>query len=112
MKAIQRIEQINRALDSNDMNVCVFCGLNVLTREHHIIPKSKGGTATVSSCQTCEDFIHNTWSHNELRDTFNSVETILSNENFQKFLKWRRKQPATVLFKSERGKFRDKNRFH
>jgi len=95
-----------------EVNKCEFCGMITFTRGHHMVPKSKGGKETVATCETCESFIHKTWTHNELRDTFNSVETILSNENFQKFLKWRRKQPATVLFKSERGKFRDKNRFH
>ena len=95
-----------------EYNYCAFCGFKTITRGHHVIPKSKGGSMIVRTCETCESFIHKTWTHNELRDTYNSVESILETEQFQKFLKWRRKQPPTVLFKSERGKFRDKNKYH
>ena len=88
---------------------CVFCDLDVLTREHHIVPRSKKGKVTVSACETCENYIHKTWTHNELRDTFNSVSSIQQNDGFQKFLKWRRKQSSDVVFKSKPNRFRDKN---
>lgn len=91
--------------------VCVFCEMNVPTREHHIIPRAKGGKTTVSACETCENFIHKTWSHNELRDTYNNVETILANEKFQKFLKWRKKQSPETAFRSDVGKFRNKGKY-
>jgi hypothetical protein len=90
---------------------CVFCGMFTLTRGHHIIPKSKGGESIVDTCETCESFIHKTWTHNELRDVYNNVETILGNEKFQKFLNWRRKQPSDAVFKSSPGKFRDKRKY-
>ena len=96
---------------NGEMTQCEFCGMTTYTRGHHVIPKSKGGKEVVETCETCESYIHKTWSHNQLRDTYNSVEAILSNEGFQKFLKWRRKQPATALFKSEPGKFRDKKKY-
>ena len=92
--------------------LCVFCGSDVNIKHHHIIPKCKGGKETVPSCFVCENFIHSSWNHNELRDIFNNVETILANEKFQKFLKWRLKQPTTVIYKSLNGKFRDKNKYH
>lgn len=94
------------------VNQCVFCKLTTLTRGHHIIPKSKGGETIVQTCESCESFIHSTWSHKELRDTYNNVETILNDEKFQKFLKWRLKQPTTAIFKSTAGKNRDKNKYH
>ena len=83
-----------------------------LTRDHHLVPRAKGGTKTAACCEVCESYIHKTWNHNQLRDIYNSVEIILADEGFQKFLKWRRKQPATTLFKSSRGKNRDKNKYH
>ena len=95
-----------------EVNTCEFCGLPALTRGHHVVPKSKGGNTTIPTCETCESFIHKTWTHNELRDTYNSVESILESSKFQSFLKWRRKQPPTAIFKSSRGKFRDKNKYH
>lgn len=90
---------------------CELCQLHVYTRKHHLTPRSKGGKETADVCETCESFIHKTWTHNELRNTYNSVGAILSSEKFQKFLKWRRKQPVTALFKSERGKNRDKRKY-
>ncbi len=87
---------------------CVFCHMTSNTRQHHIVPRAKGGTVTVPTCETCESYIHKTWNHNQLRDTFNSVESILAAEGFQRFLKWRKKQSPSALFKSERGKYRNK----
>ena len=95
-----------------EVNKCVFCKLMTHTRGHHIIPRCKSGTEIVQCCETCEEYIHKTWTHNQLRDTYNNVETILADEGFQRFLKWRRKQPATTLFKSQPGKYRDKNPYH
>jgi len=93
-----------------EAELCVFCQIKgAPTNAHHIVPKCKGGKDTVPACKTCETFIHSRWSHNELRDTFNNVETILDNEDFQKFLKWRCKQPATAFFKSERHQTRSRN---
>lgn len=90
---------------------CEFCGMTTTVRGHHVIPKSKGGKTVVPTCETCESYIHKTWSHNELRDIYNSVETILANEGFQKFLKWRKKQSPESLFKSSPGKNRDKRKY-
>lgn len=97
---------------ASKMSQCVFCKLTTLTRGHHLIPKCKSGTTIVPTCQTCEEYIHANWSHNELRDVYNTVESIIENEKFQKFLKWRWKQPTTSVFKSSLGKTRDKNKYH
>lgn len=97
---------------SAEINICAFCQLETFTRGHHLVPRSKGGHVIVPTCETCESFIHKTWSHNELRDFYNSVEIILGTEEFHRFLKWRLKQPPTVLFKSDKGKFRDRNKYH
>ena len=93
-------------------NKCIFCGLITETRMHHLIPKSKGGTETVETCEVCENFIHRSWSNKQLRDFYNSVDVILADEGFQRFLRWRKKQPVTTLFKSNRGRNRDKNKYH
>lgn len=96
---------------AGQVDTCVFCKLVTYTRGHHLIPRSKDGTTIVPTCETCEDFIHKTWSHNELRDVYNTVESILATEKFQKFLKWRLKQPVDVVFKSDRGINRDKRKY-
>ena len=55
---------------------CAFCKREVPTRGHHVVPRCKGGRDIAPTCHSCEDFIHKTWTHNELRDTFNTVEKI------------------------------------
>jgi len=94
-----------------ERNKCEFCEMETFTRRHHLIPRAKNGKETTDTCPTCEGWIHSRWTHNQLRDIYNSVDVILSDEGFQKFLKWRRKQTATVLFKSDPGKFRDKRKY-
>jgi hypothetical protein len=54
--------------------MCIFCKRDVKTREHHIIPRCKGGTKTVPACENCENFIHATWSHLQLRDTYKTLK--------------------------------------
>jgi hypothetical protein len=85
---------------------CVFCDLDISTRQHHIVPRMKGGKVTVAAC--CEEFIHRTWTHNELRDTYNNVETIRADPKFQRFLKWRLKQHETAYFPSATSNSRKK----
>jgi formate dehydrogenase maturation protein FdhE len=96
----------------SDVRRCELCKMCPYTRKHHIIPRSEKGKITIDCCETCESFLHKTWSNKQLRDTYNTVESILDTEKFQKLLKWRRKQPNTIVFKSDPGKFRDKHPYH
>lgn len=98
-------------MNEKTINTCAFCGMVTYTRSHHLVPKCKGGKQTAETCPTCEGFIHSKWSHNQLRDTYNTVDSILADEGFQTFLKWRKKQPNTTLFKSVPGKFRNKKKY-
>jgi hypothetical protein len=85
---------------------CVFCKRKVPTRGHHVIPRCKGGAETAPTCHSCEDFIHKTWSHNELRDRFNTVERIQADPRFQKFLRWLYKQQPNAFFRTRRNRSR------
>ena len=97
---------------NDTISQCEFCGMPVPTIKHHIVPRCKGGEKTADTCVCCESFIHGTWTHQQLRDIYNTVDSIKGTEKFQSFLKWRRKQPPTDIFKSSPGKFRDKNKYH
>ena len=85
---------------------CAFCQRNVPTRGHHVVPRCKGGRDIAPTCHSCEDFIHKTWSHNQLRDDFNTVEKILTDGRFQKFLRWLYKQQDGTVFKTCRNRER------
>jgi hypothetical protein len=91
---------------------CVFCKRDVHTRGHHVVPRCKGGRTIVPTCHSCEDFIHKTWSHNELRDTFNTVEKILADARFQKFLRWLYKQQKGTVFRTRRNRARTAHKYH
>jgi hypothetical protein len=84
--------------------MCVFCGREISTREHHIVPKSKGGRVTVPTCEACESFIHRTFTHAELRDRYSTVESVQEHEGYQRFLKWLLKQQPTSVFRSARAR--------
>ena len=92
-------------------DTCVFCLRNVPTRGHHIVPCCKGGRDIAPSCHSCEDFIHKTWTHNQLRDEFNTVEKIRADERFQHFLRWLYKQKTETIFKSCRNRTRTDRKY-
>jgi hypothetical protein len=92
-------------------DTCVFCRRRTPTRGHHLVPRCKGGAEVVPTCPSCEDFIHKTWTHNELRDEFNTVERIRGDERFQNFLRWLYKQKAGTIFKSRRNRTRTDHKY-
>ena len=105
--AIFDVAVVRYSSDEDSMaHSCAFCERHVPTRGHHVVPRCKGGTEILPTCHSCEDFIHKTWSHNELRDTFNTVESILADARFQKFFKWLHKQQDMAVFRSQRGRMR------
>lgn len=94
-----------------ESKLCVFCKRGVPTRGHHLVPRCKKGTEIVPSCESCENFIHATWSHNELRDVYNTIDKITNDVNFKKFLNWLYKQKSTTVFKTDRSNNRIKHKY-
>lgn len=90
---------------------CVFCKRDVPTRGHHLIPRCKGGTEIVPTCESCENFIHGNWSHLELRDNYNTVDKILNSDKFIKFSAWLLKQNELIVFKTCKNRSRTKNKY-
>jgi len=92
---------------------CSFCGRCDLEdiHSHHVVPRCRGGKVTAPTCYDCESFIHGTWSHNELRDTFNTVEKIKADERYKKFLIWLLKQPTDKKHRTLRNNKRAKGKY-
>jgi hypothetical protein len=92
---------------------CAFCRRPVRTHRHHLTPRSKGGTGlpTAAACSTCESFIHKTWSHNELRTSFCTVEAICQDKRFCRYLHWLQRQQPSAVFPSRRNKNRGREKF-
>jgi len=99
--------------EDNDLMTedCVFYKRKVATRGHHVVPRCKGGAEILPTCLSCEDFIHQNWSHYELHDGFNTVEKILADARFQRFLRWLHKQHETAFFRSDHNRSRNTNRY-
>ena len=92
---------------------CSFCDRTGCAgmHYHHVVPRCKGGEDTVPTCGSCGSFIHGTWSHNELRDVFNTVEKIKADERFRKYLRLIRKQPPETKFKTDRRNGRAEGKY-
>jgi len=82
---------------------CETCGCVVELTKHHLIPqvvcrnkykKAKNDSDNFAwICRTCHDQIHALFSEQELRDRFNTVESLLSDERFAKFVSWKKRHP-------------------
>jgi hypothetical protein len=72
--------------------------------DHHLIPKSRGGQETIPICLDCHKSIHAFFTNKELESSFNSVESLLTNDKFANHIKWLSKQPANQRFKTKRVK--------
>lgn len=94
-------------------DTCVFCNRTNLNNVHghHIVPRCKGGKEVQPTCEDCESFIHSTWSHNDLRDYFNTVDKIKVDERYQKFYKWLLKQKIDKGFRTLRNNDRAKGKY-
>jgi len=80
------------------MGVDILCALCERTvpdqylEKHHLVPRSEGGKETVRLCIDCANQIHILFSNNELRDSYNTVETLRSNSRVWQWVRWVRKQ--------------------
>ena len=93
--------------------VCVFCERTGASgmHFHHVVPRCKKGKDTELTCGSCGSFIHATWSHNELRDIYNTVAKVRADERFQKYLVWILKQTVETKFKTARRNGRAEGKY-
>lgn len=78
------------------------CEIDKLT-VHHLIPKSRiknkykevkeDPSNLLWICRSCHDQIHALFTNTELRDIYNTKESLLSNENMIKYIQWKIKHP-------------------
>jgi len=61
--------------------------------EHHLIPKSKKGSETVTLHGVCHSKIHSIFTNVELANWYHSVHLIMEHEAMQKFAKYMRNKP-------------------
>jgi len=81
--------------DERKMN-CPICSRetpNQFWHKHHLVPKSKKGKETILLCDSCGQMLHNLFTNKELKKQYNSLESILANEDVQKWVEWVKKKP-------------------
>jgi hypothetical protein len=66
--------------------------LNFHPSDHHLVPKSRGGTVTQTLCRDCHQAIHATFTNKELEATYNTPETLLSHAGLRAMVKFIAKQ--------------------
>lgn len=104
----------------NGANVvrCGLCGRPVerLTR-HHLVPRTRHKNKknkktfdrreiqrTIDLCQPCHRHVHAVLGNKELERDYNTVETLRSHPEVEKFVAWIRKKPHGTITANPRRK--------
>ncbi|GGG36145.1 hypothetical protein GCM10011378_10560 [Hymenobacter glacieicola] len=63
------------------------------TSRHHLVPREEGGRhgPTVELCQPCHSTVHLLLTNRDLARRYNTVESLRSAEELQKYLYWVRR---------------------
>ncbi len=72
--------------------------------DHHLIPRTRGGTETESICEDCHKAIHAQFSNKQLEKEFNTVAALLSNERFRRTVNFISKQDPSRRVRTVRSK--------
>ena len=79
---------------------CPLCERpNYHPTDHHLVPRSRGGTVTATLCRDCHKAIHATFSNTELEREDNSVEALMAHEKFAAMVRFIGKQDGRVNIK-------------
>lgn len=90
--------------------ICATCRRERETTFHHLIPKKMHRKRVVQEqfskeelmhtgiwvCRDCHKEIHRIFSHQELAETYNSLQALLNHDRFNSFLNWVKKQSKSV----------------
>lgn len=75
---------------------CGLCARHIPSKVyaewHHLVPRSKEGKDKVIVCVDCGNQIHLLFSNNELRDKYNTVEALLSEDRVRTYVAWIRRR--------------------
>jgi hypothetical protein len=100
-------------ISNEPVDPCPLCKRpNLHPSDHHLVPRSRGGTEKTNICQDCHDAIHETFSNKELERTYNTVEALLAHPILAKTIAFIAKQDPsrrtrTARVKSQRRRGRN-----
>lgn len=92
----------------NSQMKCLLCNRELGGRvsTHHLVPVLKGGKngETVKLHEICHDKIHSLFSEIEIKNHYNTIEKLLTNENIVKFVMWVKNKPVDFYDSSKKKK--------
>jgi hypothetical protein len=80
--------------------ICQRTGIPEWT-DHHLLPKSEGGTETIALCRDCHSSIHRFFSNKKLRDYYHTIDRLLRHKAFAKHIKWLQKRDPNKRYKTK-----------
>lgn len=93
---------------SAEEQLCPLCGRPLAgpCNRHHLLPLSRGGkgTETILMHKICHDAIHAVFTETELKQHYNTIESLQANEEIVKFIRWVRKKEPEYYDKSVKKK--------
>jgi len=57
-------------------------------QEHHLRPERRAESPTVLLCRPCHDQIHAVFTNEELRESYNTAETLRDADRLQEYIDW------------------------
>jgi hypothetical protein len=88
------------------VNGCQLCGRDVETTRHHLVPKSRKESPIVRLCSPCHRQVHASFTHHELKQRYNTIESLRDAERLQGFIRWIRKSNKTNVRVAETDRVR------
>lgn len=78
---------------------CQICGCECNATKHHLVPVAKcknkykqikeDPSNHIWICRQCHDAIHATYTEQELKECYNTLDKLLAAPEFAKFVAWR-----------------------
>lgn len=89
-----------------ECGLCPLCGREMIEgpslNEHHLVPKSYGGTERYVMHKVCHNKIHSLFTEAELAVVYNTFEKLREQPAIRSFVKWIRKQHPERMVKHRR----------
>ena len=57
-------------------------------QEHHLRPERRADSPTVMLCRPCHDQIHAVFTNEELRESYDTVETLRNADRLGEYIDW------------------------
>lgn len=87
--------------------ICALCDRPIppaLRDAHHLVPKSRGGVATVYMHRACHKQIHALFTETELATSYASPQALRAHPEMDKFIQWVKSKPSNFNPRAKRSK--------